>query len=57
MEMGGWMDEWVTKRRREGRLTFVVEIDAVAAVSQSDVTLVKASRDFGSLPGQSSGSG
>lgn len=46
-------DEYMNERR----LTFVVEIDAVAAVAQRDVTLVKASGDFGSLPGQSSGPG
>lgn len=52
------MNERVKKKRcMDGRLTVVVEVDAVAAVAQSDVTLVEASGDFGSLPGQSSGSG
>lgn len=37
VNIDGWTD---------GRLTLIVEIDAVAAVAQSDVTLVKASGDF-----------
>lgn len=39
--MEGCKNRWA-----DGRLTFIVEIDAVAAVAQSDLTLVKASGDF-----------
>lgn len=46
-----------TDGRTDGRLTLIVEVDAVAAAAQSDVAPVQASGDLGSLPGQGCCSG